>query len=78
MQKATVGRVSTADWSDGMLNRSGTLYLDNKIKLSTYSSIIFWGNFTFHFIISTVSNAFLGINNRDMKKESGFSLAMHG
>ena len=32
--------------------------------------------FTFHFSILTLSNAFLGIHNREMKKENGFSLAM--
>ena len=32
--------------------------------------------FTFHFSILTLSNAFLGIDNREMKNESGFSLAM--
>ena len=30
--------------------------------------------FTFHFSISTLSNAFWSINNREMKSESGFSL----
>ena len=29
-----------------------------------------------HFSISTLSNAFFGINIREMKSESGFSLAM--
>ena len=32
--------------------------------------------FTFHFSISTLSNAFLGIDNREMKSESGFSFAI--
>ena len=32
--------------------------------------------FTFHFFILTLSNAFFSINNREMKSESGFSLAM--
>ena len=32
--------------------------------------------FTFHFSILTLSSAFLSINNREMKSESGFSLAM--
>ena len=32
--------------------------------------------FTFHFSISTLSNAFLSINNREMKSKSGFSFAM--
>ena len=31
---------------------------------------------TFHSSISTLSNAFWSINNREMKSESGFSLAM--
>ena len=33
-------------------------------------------SFTFYFSILTLSNAFLGIDNREMKSESGFSLAM--
>ena len=32
--------------------------------------------FTFHFSILELSNAFLGINNREMKSESDSSLAM--
>ena len=32
--------------------------------------------FTFQFSILTLSNAFLSINNREMKSESGFILAM--
>ena len=32
--------------------------------------------FTFHFPILTLSSAFLSINNREMKSESGFSFAM--
>ena len=32
--------------------------------------------FTFHFSILELSNAFLGINNREMKSESGFSFAI--
>ena len=32
--------------------------------------------FTFHFSMLTLSHAFLGINKREMKNESGFSLAM--
>ena len=32
--------------------------------------------FTFHFSCLTLSNAFLGIDNREMKSESGFSFAM--
>ena len=32
--------------------------------------------FTFHFSILALSNAFLSINNRKMKSESGFSFAM--
>ena len=32
--------------------------------------------FTFHFSILTLSSAFLSINNREMKSESGFSFAM--
>ena len=32
--------------------------------------------FTFHFSILTLSNAFLGIDNREMKSESGFSFAI--
>ena len=32
--------------------------------------------FTFHSSILTLSAAFLSINNREMKSESGFSLAM--
>ena len=32
--------------------------------------------FTFHFSFLTLSNAFLSINNREMKSESGFSFAM--
>ena len=32
--------------------------------------------FTFHFFILTLSSAFLSINNREMKSESGFSFAM--
>ena len=32
--------------------------------------------FTFHFSILTLSNAFLGIDNREMKNESGFSFAI--
>ena len=32
--------------------------------------------FTFYFSISTLSNAFLGIDNREMKSESGFSFAI--
>ena len=32
--------------------------------------------FTFHFSFLTLSNAFLSINNREMKIESGFSFAM--
>ena len=32
--------------------------------------------FTFYFIILPLSRAFLSINNREMKSESGFSLAM--
>ena len=32
--------------------------------------------FTFYFSILTLSNAFLGIDNREMKSESGFSFAI--
>ena len=32
--------------------------------------------FTYHISISILSNAFLSINNREMKSESGFSLAI--
>ena len=32
--------------------------------------------FTFHFSILTLSNAFLGIDNRETKSESGFSFAI--
>ena len=32
--------------------------------------------FTFHFSIFTLSNAFLSIDNREMKSESGFSFAI--
>ena len=32
--------------------------------------------FTFHFSFLTLSNAFLTINNREMKSESAFSFAM--
>ena len=32
--------------------------------------------FTFHFSILTLSNTFLSVNNKEMKSESGFSLAM--
>ena len=32
--------------------------------------------FTFHFSILTLSNTFLGIDNREMKSESGFSFAI--
>ena len=32
--------------------------------------------FTFHSSILTLSSAFLSINNREMKSESGFSFAM--
>ena len=32
--------------------------------------------FTFHFSILTLSNAFLSIDNRELKSESGFSCAM--
>ena len=32
--------------------------------------------FTFHFSILTLSNAFLGIDNREMKSESGVSFAI--
>ena len=32
--------------------------------------------FTFHFPILTLSSAFLSINNREMKSESGFSFAI--
>ena len=32
--------------------------------------------FTFHFSILTLSNTFVSINDREMKSESGFSLAM--
>ena len=32
--------------------------------------------FTFHFTILTLTNAFLGIGNREMKSESGFSFAI--
>ena len=32
--------------------------------------------FTFHFSILTLTNAFLGIDNREMKSESGFSFAI--
>ena len=32
--------------------------------------------FTFHFSILTLSNASLGIDNREMKSESGFSFAI--
>ena len=32
--------------------------------------------FTFYFSILTMSNAFLGIDNREMKSESGFSFAI--
>ena len=32
--------------------------------------------FTFYFSILTLSNAFLGIDNREMKSESGFSFAL--
>ena len=52
MQKATVGRISTADWSDGMLNRSWALYLDQQDQPSCLIFNIFWGTFTFHFMLS--------------------------
>ena len=32
--------------------------------------------FTFHFFILTLSNALLGINNREIKSESGISFAV--
>ena len=32
--------------------------------------------FTFHFSFLTLSNAFFSINNREVKSESGFSIAM--
>ena len=32
--------------------------------------------FTFYFSILTLSNAFLGIDNREMKSENGFSFAI--
>ena len=32
--------------------------------------------FTFYFSILTLSNAFLGIDNREMKSDSGFSFAI--
>ena len=32
--------------------------------------------FTFHFSILALSNAFLGIDNREMKSECGFSFAI--
>ena len=32
--------------------------------------------FTFYFTILTLSNAFLGIDNREMKSESGYSFAI--
>ena len=32
--------------------------------------------FTFYFSILTLSNAFLGIDNREMKSESGFSFVI--
>ena len=32
--------------------------------------------FTFHFSILTLTNAFLGIGNREMKSKNGFSFAI--
>ena len=48
-----------------------------KIKgLASYRYRYARTTFTFHFSTITLSNAFLSINQREIKSESGFSLAM--
>ena len=61
-----VGRLVLAFFSQPMLSFF-TKGLASYFKAET--------TFTFHFSILTLSNAFLSINNREMKSESGFSLA---
>ena len=62
-----VGRLVLAFFSQPMLSFF-TKGLASYFKAET--------TFTFHFSILTLSNAFLGIDNREMKSESGFSFAI--
>ena len=55
-------------------NQNCILIVSNLKGLASYCKAE--TTFTFHFSILTLSNAFLGIDNREMKSESGFSFAI--
>ena len=76
--------MTSTNWLDSVHNTA----LSNGDEMNTFKdsqTVIKWGlasyckadtTFTFHFSISTLSNAFLSINDIGMKSESDFSSAM--
>ena len=51
-------------------------YVDHDVMKGLASYCKAETTFTFHFSILLLSNAFLGIDNREMKSESGFSFVI--